>query len=728
MKKILTLMMVVFMVALSVVPAMAENYTDDDWTTGDGTSTDKQGTVNGAVVLIDKYFTMSKTSEVLDVTFSYEVTVPDADIPATDDTATVYAGIDVDKVKVYWNEDTEDPKAGNLHFSEDDKGTDVPGDRYGHDTDTKKTQKKVLAVDFSDITFTEPGIYRYYIQESSSSTLTSNDTEVTGGANTWRTIDVYVIDPETADHNVLETGGNKSTTYPSYSVVYVGKLTEAPDQDIDYAGYTPETFDGTQSTVITGTEWTYEEGDNKYTYKYVDGSNYPDGSAAWEETHTNTNTSITETNRNRTEHLTKSYGTPTGKTYTPATYKEAQDMGATDALLQGTDWTETVGDVTYNYHWDTTDPANPKWTKTGVENQQVDAPDENARATVQTTTTPDEEEMTYGYAKTNQQYIDGELTQHTWVLGDSGNGTTTEYKWNAQTLKWDATITTNEVEPPSAAAAPKTPFNVSPVKYSYVYAQEQAAFDASEQAKVDANEGYQQALEETPYNGAEAGEKTDNYVNEYFTQKLEISKTVAGNQGSRDKYFKYTIKITGAKEGAVIKYDEASVLSFKDVDEAADKEPNAATDYTEKDMAEDGNAVNTYTVPASGEVEITIYLQHGQKLVLEGIPQGAAYEVLEEDYSEDGYKVAVELDEELDNMTNDGANDTTEDEEIAPTENNRKVADTALMNDAAIAYTNTKTGVIPTGVIMSITGGAALIAIAGVGLFALNRRKDEDEE
>ncbi|MBQ7245359.1 MAG: hypothetical protein IJS33_00340 [Firmicutes bacterium] len=716
MKKILTLMMVVLLVALSVVPAMAENYTDDDWTGSEA------GTVDGKVVLIDKYFTMSKTSEVLDVTFSYEVTVPDADIPATDDTATVYAGIDVDKVKVYWNEDTEDPKAGNLHFSEDDKGTSLVGDRYGNDTDTKKTQKKVLAVDFSDITFTEPGIYRYYIQESSSSTLTSNDTEVTGGANTWRTIDVYVIDPETADHNVLVTG-------PSYSVVYVGKLTNAPKQDIDYAGYTPETFDGSQSDVITGTVWTYEDGDDKYTYNYVDGSNYPDGSAAWEETHTNTSTSTTETNRNRIDHLMNSYGTPDGKTYTPATYKEANDMGAKDDQLQGTDWTETVGDVTYTYHWDTTDPANPKWTKTGVENQEADAPHDDARATVTTTTTTSggEQEMTYAQAKANENYIDGELTRHTWVLQDTQNGTTTEYTWNDQTLKWDVKITTHAEAAPSAAAAPKTPFNVSPVKYSYVYEQEQAAFDASEQAKVDANEGYQQALEENP-NNAEAGDKTDNYVNEYFTQKLEISKTVAGNQGSRDKYFKYTIKITDAKEGAVIKYDDASILSFTNAAQAADVVPNAATSYTDKTMAEDGNAVNTYTVPASGEVEITIYLQHGQKLVLEGIPQGAAYEVLEEDYSEDGYKVAVELDEELDNMTNDGANDATEDAEIEPTENNRKVADTALMNDAAIAYTNTKTGVIPTGVIMSITGGAALIAIAGVGLFALNRRKDEDEE
>ena len=169
----------------------------------------------------------------------------------------------------------------------------------------------------------------------------------------------------------------------------------------------------------------------------------------------------------------------------------------------------------------------------------------------------------------------------------------------------------------------------------------------------------------------------------------------------------------------------------------------------EGDKEVSGNSINTYTVvkpdsytetaPYKEDVVITVFLQHGQKLVLEGIPKGSQYTVVEEDYSKEGYKASVEVKAEkagatstdpatpLDNMTNDGDTDTSNDAEITSADG-RTVTDTALMKDAAIAYTNTKNGVIPTGVLMSVTGGVALIAIAGAGLFALNRRKAEDEE
>ena len=42
--------------------------------------------------------------------------------------------------------------------------------------------------------------------------------------------------------------------------------------------------------------------------------------------------------------------------------------------------------------------------------------------------------------------------------------------------------------------------------------------------------------------------------------------------------------------------------------------------------------------------------------------------------------------------------------------------------------TNKRDGVIPTGVLMSIAGGAVLIAAAGTGIVVLNRKRREDEE
>ena len=47
--------------------------------------------------------------------------------------------------------------------------------------------------------------------------------------------------------------------------------------------------------------------------------------------------------------------------------------------------------------------------------------------------------------------------------------------------------------------------------------------------------------------------KDKGFTNEYATQDLTFSKTVTGNQGSREKYFQFTVKISNAVAGT--KYD-----------------------------------------------------------------------------------------------------------------------------------------------------------------------------
>ena len=100
----------------------------------------------------------------------------------------------------------------------------------------------------------------------------------------------------------------------------------------------------------------------------------------------------------------------------------------------------------------------------------------------------------------------------------------------------------------------------------------------------------------------------------------------------------------------------------------------------------------------------TFYLQHGQSIVIRGLAPNATYTVTEA--SED-YKLSS-----VNETTGSGSIET--------------VAGTGKM--ATVSLTNTRDGIIPTGIMVSVTGGVTLVAIAMAALFILGRKKSEDEE
>ncbi|MBP3267814.1 MAG: hypothetical protein J6M07_05800, partial [Ruminococcus sp.] len=92
---------------------------------------------------------------------------------------------------------------------------------------------KEIQLDFEDCGFTEPGVYRYYIEEKSQDTnvgiiddqpnTNTDGSEITDKTR-FRTIDVYVDDISTTD-----TGGNKTNKLGIAGyVMYVGKQEGAP--------------------------------------------------------------------------------------------------------------------------------------------------------------------------------------------------------------------------------------------------------------------------------------------------------------------------------------------------------------------------------------------------------------------------------------------------------------------------------------------------------------------
>ncbi len=197
-------------------------------------------------------------------------------------------------------------------------------------------------------------------------------------------------------------------------------------------------------------------------------------------------------------------------------------------------------------------------------------------------------------------------------------------------------------------------------------------------------------------NNGSAGSYTDTksqgFTNTYDTSDLTFRKEVSGNQASHDKYFEFTVSITGATAGTV--YD---------------------VDITGADAASGNNAVTIdankgqtnptkLTADANGNVTQKFYLQHGQEIKIEGIAKGTVYSVTE---NKEDYKSEAAV---IEGYTND-TNGTIE------------------SADLKTSYRNTRNGVIPTGVVMTVAPFAGAVVLGGLGVVTYaGRKKREDEE
>ncbi len=192
-------------------------------------------------------------------------------------------------------------------------------------------------------------------------------------------------------------------------------------------------------------------------------------------------------------------------------------------------------------------------------------------------------------------------------------------------------------------------------------------------------------------NAAALEDKVTGFINRYQTKDLTITKQVSGNQASRDKYFKYTLRITNAGPGTKL---------IADVTQNAEKAPlaNAATVYTQETMGE-ANNIAELVCDENGSAEHVFYLKHGQSITLKQLPLGAAYTLSEvnEDY------VSKDL-SQVDAQT--------------------YAANTGAIgaDNLTIGFQNTRDGVIPTGIITSIAPYLILVLLAGTGMIISGRK------
>lgn len=183
-------------------------------------------------------------------------------------------------------------------------------------------------------------------------------------------------------------------------------------------------------------------------------------------------------------------------------------------------------------------------------------------------------------------------------------------------------------------------------------------------------------------------DKVNGFTNTYTTHNLTLEKQVTGNQGDRNKYFKFTVSITNAVKGTVYNVDLTN----------ADSNPNV----------NDGTTNPNQLVATDGTVTATYYLKDDQSITIKGLTGGTHYTITEESYSSDGYTTTNTVD-----GTASSQGDTTGEK---------------TMGDSfhKVVFTNKKDGTVPTGILIE-TGPyilmGAVVIIGLVALLATSRRR-----
>lgn len=249
--------------------------------------------------------------------------------------------------------------------------------------------------------------------------------------------------------------------------------------------------------------------------------------------------------------------------------------------------------------------------------------------------------------------------------------------------------------------------------------------------------------------------KSEGIKNIYETSDITFKKTVSGNQASKDKFFKFNIKLTDdATTISNVGDDDVFIINGTQVynldTTPADAKPNSATPYL-RSTINDQNSATSYDegnyIYVTGEelkAGYDFYLQDGQYVTIQGLPNGIGYELKE---WQDDYTPTVTLkdteavgDKTLtyDNL-NGGTSGTPISLDISATENGNvnndpsntaSIKDTKITNDVYATFDNNRNGVLPTGIILSV-GPTAIIGLALVGgivLLIIRNKKRKLEE
>lgn len=187
----------------------------------------------------------------------------------------------------------------------------------------------------------------------------------------------------------------------------------------------------------------------------------------------------------------------------------------------------------------------------------------------------------------------------------------------------------------------------------------------------------------------DAGSKDDGFTNTYATTDLTLAKEVTGNQGDRNKYFAFTVAISGAVADTIYDVNLSDAEASPSVDGAS--QTNAAS----------------LTVGEDGTVTATYYLKDDQSIVVQGLTSDTNYTITETDYSTDGYTTSYVLDS-------------------APSVQASTTGEKNMGNAAhVVTFTNAKNGTVPTGILLETAPYLVLgvVVLAGLTVLFMTRRR-----
>lgn len=196
-----------------------------------------------------------------------------------------------------------------------------------------------------------------------------------------------------------------------------------------------------------------------------------------------------------------------------------------------------------------------------------------------------------------------------------------------------------------------------------------------------------------------ADDKSAGFINTYDSYDLTIKKQVTGNQGNKNDYFKFTIALNNENVQKAISIDLTNASHSLTYQGSTVNNPTSLT-------------ITDHTSSAD------FYLKDGQSVAIKGISWHAGYRVNENktDANAKGYTATAAFTDKSQDKVSKG-------QTITLNTDNDSMSDDLFAGDSEIIYTNSRQGNVPTGVIMSVLPGLAVVAVGAIGIIYFARKK-----
>lgn len=235
--------------------------------------------------------------------------------------------------------------------------------------------------------------------------------------------------------------------------------------------------------------------------------------------------------------------------------------------------------------------------------------------------------------------------------------------------------------------------------------------------------------------------KNKGFTNQYATSDITLSKKVTGNQGYKDQYFRFHVDVTdldadakmfvtdGAgsrtayKAGDTVAYEYDKDTGTRTAGQKRfDAQTGSFTDVTAAQGSDADMSGLALTADDKGKASFDVYLKDGETVRLNGLTAGAKYTIKEtsEDYSASATKAAGAEEAKAITLHHDnGEHSDATPENVLST------------NDETVAFTNTREGTLPTGLVHNNRAALSVIGIAAAGAciaVAVKKRNDRAQK